>query len=152
MSKRVTLKISARTMQLVEDKAKLMNMCCQDAIIMEIEQACQCPIQPKPPRPQPYIPAIKLVLTPPDISFTEWLALQRGKDSPTGDLACDAAADSTWPAAPDFESYRSYMFRSGASHIAVAALNCAWRSYQSFLKRKSLWTPKITAINPTVGR
>lgn len=72
------------------------------------------------------------------IPFTQWLARHRKRNSPLGDLAKDAATDNAWPDASDVETYRNHLWNFNASDGAVAALNRAWNSYQSFLKRSSL--------------
>ena len=65
------------------------------------------------------------------MNFTEWLAKQRNRDTPTGDLARDAAEDRDWPAEGTtlavFEEQLRRMHASNAPHEALAQ---AWRSYR----------------------
>jgi uncharacterized protein YozE (UPF0346 family) len=65
-------------------------------------------------------------------SFTHWLHGQTERPGPVGDLARDAAADSSFPlSAKTVESYERYLAARGADPNAIAALFDAWAEYQA---------------------
>ena len=65
------------------------------------------------------------------MTFTEWLRTKRGKDSPLGDLADDAASDRQWPSeATTLERFRLRLACAGACSEARDTLDAAWRAYE----------------------
>ena len=69
-------------------------------------------------------------------SFTEWLAGQAGRDTPTGDLARDAAQDPGWPrGGTDLSTFVAHLESMGAHDAALDALRRAWGGYRRAAKR-----------------
>jgi len=71
----------------------------------------------------------------PGMSFAEWLARYRRRDSPLGDLARDTARVSDFPTDNDREAILAYMRRRGAYWAAVLTFKQAWNTYQAYLRR-----------------
>lgn len=71
------------------------------------------------------------------MNFTEWLAKQRNRGTPLGDLAREAAEDDGWPAEGTtlavFEEHLRRMHASEAAHDTLAR---AWQSYQRANRRR----------------
>jgi uncharacterized protein YozE (UPF0346 family) len=70
------------------------------------------------------------------MTFPEWLARQRNRRSPVGDLADDVADDRCFPRDGDFQRFLAHMWHHGCCAQAEDALRQAWRSYQAFTKRR----------------
>lgn len=70
------------------------------------------------------------------ISFTDWLKRHKNRNSPLGDLAGDMLQDSTWPLYNSLNEYRDYLNSKNACLGAVTALEQAWKSYRTYLKRE----------------
>ena len=70
------------------------------------------------------------------ISFTTWLAKQKNRDSPLGDLSRDMLEDKTWPSHDDFESYENYLYSRRAGWQGIEALKNAWKRYSAYQKQK----------------
>lgn len=62
-------------------------------------------------------------------SFTAWLRQRREDDNPIGDLARDMWDDLDFPTGGDFTVYRDYLWKVGASGLAVDTLVDAWEAY-----------------------
>ncbi|WP_374950054.1 YozE family protein [Mucilaginibacter sp.] len=73
-----------------------------------------------------------------ETNFTEWLAKQKNRDSPLGDLARDMMDDKTWPNHSTLDDYRDYLYSRRASWMAIETLERAWKTYKAFIKRKSV--------------
>jgi len=69
------------------------------------------------------------------VSFEDWLARQRNRNSRLGDLARDVARDPNWPARAGIEEYRFYIQRQPGWGVSLNAFDNAWRSYNSFLRK-----------------
>lgn len=72
-----------------------------------------------------------------EITFTEWLAKHKNRNSPLGDLASDMMSDKTWPSYDTLEEYIDYLEFKGAYYRAVETLKEAWKTYKGYLKRKN---------------
>lgn len=70
------------------------------------------------------------------LSFTEWLKKHKNRNSPLGDLAADVLKDKAWPSCNLLAEYRSYLIFRNAAFDAIKALERAWKSYKTYLKRK----------------
>lgn len=67
------------------------------------------------------------------MSFYEWLQRQSTRDTPTGDLARDAARVPQSRDLPDtLSAWDAFLRGRGACPEALSALRLAWRSYQSY--------------------
>jgi hypothetical protein len=78
-------------------------------------------------------------LAEPESNFAEWLAKQKNRDSPLGDLAQKRGFDDktdTWPAYERLEEYQNYLMLNNAPTGAMVSLERAWKTYKAFLKRK----------------
>jgi len=64
-------------------------------------------------------------------SFTGWLKRQHRRNDPIGDLARDVLRDPNWPRGRTLKPFLEYLTRQGASERARAALEKAWREYQT---------------------
>jgi hypothetical protein len=78
----------------------------------------------------------------PEPNFTDWLAKQKNRDTPLGDLARDMIDDKTWPNHSTLDDYRDYLYSRKASWMAIQTLERAWKTYRAFIKRKSVSIPK----------
>jgi hypothetical protein len=76
-----------------------------------------------------------------ELSFTDWLRKHKNRDSPLGDLATDAMGDKTWPSYNTLDKYRNYLHFRHADLGAIEALERAWKSYKTYLKRKKRAIP-----------
>ncbi|WP_423600905.1 YozE family protein [Roseateles sp. MS654] len=69
-------------------------------------------------------------------SFHRWLERQKGRNSPTGDIARDILGDEGFPVtANTYEAAEAYLHSQFASSAAVKALKGAWLSFQTAQKR-----------------
>jgi uncharacterized protein YozE (UPF0346 family) len=64
-------------------------------------------------------------------TFVSWLASHVGEDSPIGDLARDAVADSQFPdgSSDERETYEEHLQTMGAADVAMNAFDDAWGRY-----------------------
>jgi uncharacterized protein YozE (UPF0346 family) len=83
-----------------------------------------------------------------ECSFTEWLKKHKSRNSPLGDLATDMLSDTTWPHHNELKSYQFYLEAQGACLEAMNAMKNAWRSYKSYLKRKSTPSKGVETSKP----
>ena len=68
--------------------------------------------------------------------FHRWLERQKGRNSPTGDIARDILGDKDFPiTANTYEAAENYLHSQVASDASVKALKGAWRSFQAAQKR-----------------
>ena len=75
----------------------------------------------------------------PEPSFADWLAKQKNRESPLGDLARKRGfSDQTgpWPTFDNLQDYVAYLTDNHPPLGTTKALESAWKSYQTFLKRK----------------
>ena len=94
-------------------------------------------------------------LVAPEPNFSEWLAKHKNRDSQLGDLASKRGfADRTgiWPSYDNLENYRDYLNLNHAPRGAMATLEKAWKSYKSFLKRKSSPNPHKRTVRSAVQK
>ncbi|OKS88700.1 hypothetical protein [Mucilaginibacter polytrichastri] len=87
----------------------------------------------------------------PEPTFGEWLAKQKNRDSPLGDLAQKRGfKDRTdnWPNYDGEEAYDEYLKLSNAPMGARATLEKAWKTYKAFLKRKQSPKPSKGSLKP----
>jgi len=92
-------------------------------------------------------------LVEPEHSFADWLARQKNRDTPLGDLASKRGfTDKShgWPIYDKLEAYQDYLKHNHPPLGATAALERAWKSYQAFLKRKQ--TANSTQQQATPGQ
>jgi len=74
-----------------------------------------------------------------ELNFAEWLAKQKNRDSPLGDLAQKRGFEdrnSDWPCYNSLEDYKNYLMLNLPPIGAMITLERAWKSYKAFLKRK----------------
>jgi len=72
-------------------------------------------------------------------SFANWLAKQKNRDTPLGDLANKRGfADKSegWPIYANFSDYQDYLTNNHPPLGATPALERAWKSYQRYLHKK----------------
>lgn len=68
--------------------------------------------------------------------FHRWLERQKGRNSPTGDIARDILGDQGFPVtAKTYEAAEDYLHSQFASSAAIKALKGAWRSFKAAQKR-----------------
>jgi hypothetical protein len=94
-------------------------------------------------------------LAEPEPNFAEWLATQKNRDSPLGDLANKRGfADRTgeWPCHDNLEDYKDYLMLNHPPLGATSALERAWKTYKSFLKRKRSPNPQKRTIKPALKK
>ncbi len=78
-------------------------------------------------------------LAEPEPNFADWLAKQKNRDSPLGDLAQKRGFEDrndVWPSYESLEDYQDYLKLNQAPIGAIATLEKAWKTYKAFLKRK----------------
>lgn len=83
-----------------------------------------------------------------EISFSAWLAKQKNRDTPLGDLAIKRGfADKSegWPIYSSLKEYQDYLTSNHPPRGSMATLVRAWKSYQSYLQKKQLSSPKKQA-------
>lgn len=77
----------------------------------------------------------------PEPSFSDWLASHRNRNSPLGDLATKrgfADQSQPWPLYASIEQYEDYLLQNHPPLGALKSLKRAWKSYQVYLRNKSL--------------
>ena len=63
-------------------------------------------------------------------TFYEWLAKQKSKKSPLGDLASDAARDESFPKdVASLDALLAYMKTKQVSGLKLATAKIAWQTY-----------------------
>lgn len=68
--------------------------------------------------------------------FHRWLEKQKGRNSPTGDIARDILGDEGFPVTTNtYEAAEDYLHSQFASSAAVKALKGAWRSFKAAQRR-----------------
>ena len=88
-------------------------------------------------QPAANIPSIKEQV---QLSFADWLMMQKNRNSPLGDLANKRGfinKDNAWPTYDNLEGYQNYLRLNNPPMGATTALERAWKSYKAFLKRKN---------------
>ncbi|QKJ32219.1 hypothetical protein HQ865_21460 [Mucilaginibacter mali] len=74
-----------------------------------------------------------------EISFSAWLAKQKNRDTPLGDLAIKRGfADKSegWPIYSSLKEYQAFLTSNHPPRGSMATLERAWKSYQSYLRKK----------------
>lgn len=80
-----------------------------------------------------------VTIVQPALSFPDWLAKHKKRDSPLGDLASKRGfADKIqpWPSYASIEDYEDFLLENHSPLGAMAALKRAWKSYQAYLRKK----------------
>lgn len=93
-------------------------------------------------RVQPSSKAAEIMETVP--TFSDWLAGHRNRNSPLGDLAYKRGfidKSQPWPLYASIEEYEHYLLENHPPLGALQALKRAWKSYQVYLRNKSLAKP-----------
>lgn len=67
-------------------------------------------------------------------SWNRWLAQQRRRHDPVGDLARDVAADDSWPTDSRRRDLHTYLARMNACDGAHRALDRAWFEWRHDLR------------------
>lgn len=84
---------------------------------------------------QQKIDNVEIANEPVELSFTDWLKRHSNRNSPLGDLAKDMIRDKNWPAYNSLDAYRTYLQFQNAYYGAMEALDRAWKSYMTYLKK-----------------
>ena len=89
---------------------------------------------------------------PGPVSFKQWLARHRKRDSQLGDIARDLSRDEAegkaWPDSQTIDAYLQHFEVSDYPLKAVGALENVWKSYQRFLKRERQPIKRTANKNP----
>ncbi|MES2111241.1 MAG: YozE family protein [Bacteroidota bacterium] len=88
-------------------------------------------------------------------SFTDWLTKHKNRDSPLGDLANRhgfADRDGAWPSYNNLEAYQDYLKLNNPPLGAMSALERAWKTYETFLKRKRSPNSNKRATRPVLKK
>jgi hypothetical protein len=86
-----------------------------------------------------------------ELSFPDWLAKHKKRDSPLGDLATKRGFSDQkdgWPTYDNLEAYKDHLKVGNPPRGATAALEMAWKTYERFLKRKRSSQLKKQAAKP----
>ncbi|WP_214226672.1 hypothetical protein [Pedobacter sp. B4-66] len=74
-----------------------------------------------------------------ELSFPDWLAKHKNRDSPLGDLANKRGfsdQNNGWPSYDNLEAYKDHLKLDNPPRGTTAALEMAWKTYGRFLNRK----------------
>ncbi|MVN92661.1 YozE family protein [Mucilaginibacter aquatilis] len=83
-------------------------------------------------------------VAPLEPNFADWLAKQKKRDTPLGDLANKrgfADESENWPIFSEYKQYQDYLLNNHPPYGAMAALERAWRSYQTYVRKKRSSNP-----------
>jgi len=91
-------------------------------------------------------------LAAPEPNFADWLAKQKNRDSPLGDLANKrrfADKSDVWPTYDNLDAYKDYLNLNHPPRGTMAVLEKAWKTYESFLKRQQSFNPDKQMTKPS---
>lgn len=91
-------------------------------------------------------------LAEPEPNFAGWLARQKNRESPLGDLANKkgfAEKDGLWPTYDNLVAYKDYLNFNHPPRGSLAILEKAWNTYKRFLKRQQSFNSDKQMTKPT---
>ncbi|MCX2450075.1 hypothetical protein OQX61_02220 [Pedobacter sp. PLR] len=90
-----------------------------------------------------------------ELGFADWLAKHKNRDSLLGDLAIKrgfTVKGDGWPSYNNLEAYKDHLNIGSQPRGTTATLERAWKTYESFLKKKCSTGPKKQAARPATKK
>lgn len=90
-----------------------------------------------------------------ELSFADWLAKHKKRDSPLGDLANKRGftiKGDGWPTYDNLQAYKDHLGIGDQPRGTTNALETAWKTYENFLKRKRSGDPVRKVSKPVVKK
>jgi hypothetical protein len=90
-----------------------------------------------------------------ELGFAEWLAKHKNRNSPLGDLAIKrgfTVKGEGWPSYDNVEAYKDHLNIGDQPRGTTATLERAWKTYESFLKRKRSAIPEKQVAKPALKK
>jgi hypothetical protein len=90
-----------------------------------------------------------------ELSFPDWLAKHKNRNSPLGDLASKRGFSDQkdgWPSYDNLAAYRDHLKVGNPPRGTTVALEGAWKSYERFLKKKRSPNPKRQVPKPALRK
>jgi hypothetical protein len=103
----------------------------------------------------PQSPNEGTTLAEPELNFADWLAKQKNRDSPLGDLAQRHGfknKSDAWPTYDSLEAYQDHLRLNNAPMGAMVCLERVWKTYKASLKRKRFSNLNKQNLKPAVKK